>query len=400
MSSKSVKDLAPGEMLWLGSGLFCRMNKRDGLKYGIQFVDPDGVARREMIGTKTQAKEALKARCGQVVEGRYKKPRRNVKTLRELYAEYKTYQESEFVSDRSLRALDAMLDRLPQNMRADKLTRARIQKYKNDRGAEVSRKTGRPVSKTTINRELNALKGMLSYAVENDLLDENVAAGMKNIKVQQTENAGNEISREEEEALVKAAVPHLRPLVRVGIHTGMRVDHELIRLQWTAGEPGADHPYVDDDAGEIVVRRSKGKRTRRIPMNPHVLAALKSIEGSREGHVFHRDGQSLASFPRSAWKTAIRRAVAALEPDSKALREKHPLNGCTPHSMRHTYCTRLGYLIGPDFGVRDMLELTGHAGIAALEVYLHTNAERRKWAVDRVSTWVVHGDFDESNSLK
>jgi integrase len=385
MKPTNPRDLKPGKTMWLGGGLFARMTKAREIRYGCQYTLPDGTSKREMIGTKTDAKKLLKARRGQVVEGRYKK-KIVAPTLRELYTRYESYQRSEFTSERSLKALDAVLSRLP-DMKADKLTTERIQQYKEERGTETSRKSGRPISKVTINREINALKGMLSKAVEWKLLAENPAAGMKDTKTQQGEMKGYEFTREEEATLVKVAAPHLRPLIIVGIHTGMRVDDELIRLQWEPGPEGSDWPYIDGDNGEIVVRRSKGKRVRRLPMNPHVLAALKSIKGRREGPVFLHDRQTFKRFPRRAWKATVKLAVAALEPD-KVKQAKHPLTPCRPHDMRHTYCTRLGLLIGDNFGPADWLELTGHKNLATLQRYVHSKRERRQWAVDHISEWV------------
>jgi integrase len=181
----------------------------------------------------------------------------------------------------------------------------------------------------------------------------------------------------------------------------MRVDDELIRLQWEPGE--GEWPYVDNKAGEIVVRRSRGKHSRRIPINPDARQALNSIKGSHEEPVFLYDGKPLSRFPRHTWERAKQRALETLEKDPKR-RAKRSLGRCSPHSMRHTFCTRLGRHVGNGkVSTKDAMAITGHRSYNVFERYLHSTKESRQWAVDQLCTreddGLVRPERDENSGL-
>jgi integrase len=212
------------------------------------------------------------------------------------------------------------------------------------------------IKDTTINRDLNALRSVLSKAVQWGVLSEHPMRTVRNAKVD-TIGRLRYLSDDEEQRLrgVLAARDeathhgdHMVPVVLLALNTGLRRG-ELLALTWDA---------VDLVGALLTVKGSSAKsgRTRRVPLNVEAIAVLRAwrLEGwVPTGLVFAgRDGGRMVSL-KTAWKTI---ATAAKLKDFRF------------HDLRHTFASRL---VQAGVDLNTVRELLGHADLTMTLRYAH-----------------------------
>lgn len=183
--------------------------------------------------------------------------------------------------------------------------------------------------------------------------------------------------------------------VWVGLYTGMRRE-EILGLAWGDVELDGAAPHVvvrqalrwpDNHVPEISGELKTPAAYRTIPIPPQLVAQLRAARARETGTaaqisrrcVIHgRDGKPLTySAFRSRWAQVTCRSTSS----GRELGEKVPKHNvivsmdfeCTPHTMRHTYITRLilggvdlkrvQYLAGhddPEVTLKIYTELMGH----------------------------------------
>lgn len=158
----------------------------------------------------------------------------------------------------------------------------------------------------------------------------------------------------EAEALIKAAAPHVRPLLTFLLCTGARMS-EALGLEWRDVDlRGARAVFWPD--------QTKSARRRIAVLHPVCLVSLAGLP-ARDGRVFRTDAGEPYSTARergyggqikTAWRGAIRRS--GLDPE------------LTPHDLRHTWAS-WRYALH-----RDPLALKAEGGwssVALVERYAH-----------------------------
>ena len=148
---------------------------------------------------------------------------------------------------------------------------------------------------------------------------------------------------------------------------GLR-NRALLELLYGAGlrvgEAAAlDCTDIDLEQGLVQVRRSKGKRERRVPMGSSAEAALQDWLESRLGEAtalfLNRDGGRLSS-----------RSMHRIVRDSGV---KNGQAGVHPHALRHTCAT---HLLGGGADLRAIQEQLGHASLSTTQRYTHVSVEQ------------------------
>ncbi|WP_317896970.1 tyrosine-type recombinase/integrase [Aurantibacillus circumpalustris] len=137
---------------------------------------------------------------------------------------------------------------------------------------------------------------------------------------------------------------------------GLRLS-ELINIKWI---------HVDADRMSILIKRSKGKKDRYVPLSPNLLSELTKymINGHRGHYIFNggaynqRICDSSISF---ILKSALRRANIKKE-------------GVCLHTLRHSYAT---HLLEAGLDIFSIKELLGHTNIQSTLVYLHVTDQNR-----------------------
>lgn len=244
---------------------------------------------------------------------------------------------------------------------------------------------------TTVNRTVNALRAVLTKAVEWSVIHEHPLSKLKALKIDEGKKA-RYLSDVEEKGLNRALAgrddelkaarcrgnahrekrgyplmtdlsqaafgDRMTPLVTLSLKTGMRRG-ELFDLEWSA---------IDFDNKVITVHgeTAKSSKTRHIPLSPTALEAIKSWKkqtSSLEGRVFpSNDGGRLDNVNKS-WASILKKAGI------KQFRW---------HDMRHDFASKLVMKAVPLNTVR---ELCGHADLNTTLRYAHLASDHKADAV-------------------
>jgi integrase len=165
-----------------------------------------------------------------------------------------------------------------------------VQKYRAHRHRQ------RNITETTINRDLECLRRVLYWGVDEGHLAANPLARLKLEKPRRKKRPV--MSLEDEEKLLAAAANHLRKIAICGLDTGMRRG-EILSQKWED---------VDFSRRLLSVSRSKTAdgESREIPLTRRLLDLL-STERQAQGLIFTFGGKPIHRV-KTAWKAAVRRA--------------------------------------------------------------------------------------------
>ena len=227
-----------------------------------------------------------------------------------------------------------------------------------DRRCRVA-KRGAPVR---ANRELAVTKTLFSKCIAWGIYEgENPVS---KVKFRREERKRLRFLESDEEArLLSVSSEPLVSLIVTSIHTGLRIQAEALTLKWHS---------IDLKRGTLTVESAYAKngRTRSIPLNSTALAALKRLNATATSEtVFVNDEGMPYQSIGSSFRRACRRAN---------------LTGVTPHTLRHTFASRL-VMSGAD--LRTVQELGGWQTIAMVERYSHLSPQHKANAIERLATF-------------
>jgi integrase len=243
----------------------------------------------------------------------------------------------------------------------------------------------RPLSASSINKTIEVLRWLLSFAVEYGWMDDNPAAGRRRrIRVEKSlaphlESAGQIAAVLDAAAGLDAdpgwLIDDRLPVVVTLVLAGLRV-HELAALRW--GD-------LDFTTSTIHVRHSKTPAgIREVEMQPALERHLlrHRDRGSRRGArelVF----ETMRGGPRTKDNVRLRVLRPVLARAEEFLEEHGQASfpsGIGPHSLRHTFASLL-FAIGED--PLSVMRQLGHTDPAfTLRVYAHSmvgGPDEREW---------------------
>ena len=154
----------------------------------------------------------------------------------------------------------------------DEIETKQIEDYKQFRCRQRSRckywKRQKPISTSTVNRELSCIKTIFRQAVQWGQLKHSPAAGVPVLK--EIPNPPDLLSVDQIADLISRININARAAVGIAVYAGLR-KMEILRLEWT---------HVDLKAGVIVAvsregRTNKSNRDRRIPIAPELEELLR-----------------------------------------------------------------------------------------------------------------------------
>jgi integrase len=238
------------------------------------------------------AEAVLKKRIVEAIEGRHF-DRRNTGRIpfSEFADTYITRCISILKSRKTERIRVLYWKRIFGNRPIGQITTAELQDWQAQRRAT----TNKPA---TINRMLSRLRHMFNRAIEWDLLDE---SPMNRVTFLHENNARLRYLSVEEcgKLLAGCGVEHMRGIITVALHTGMRLG-EILDLK---------HPDIDYATGVLAVRSSKNGESRHIPMDSTVTALFKRIpKQSNSDYVFPSRSGERWSCTQKAFRHARKRA--------------------------------------------------------------------------------------------
>ena len=230
------------------------------------------------------------------------------------------------------------------------ITREEIEAWRRERMT-----TSRPA---TINRDLSRLRRMFSLAVEWGLLEE---SPMQGIKFLRENNARTRyLSLEECQRLIASCMaPHIRAMVSVALHSGMRLG-EILNLRWYD---------LDFSSGFILVRDSKNGESRHVPMDATLFALFRAYPHRPSTDlVFSSSSGGHIVDVRTGFQNACKRA---------GLIDLHF------HDLRHTFASQF-VMSGGDLYI--LKEILGHKSITMTQRYAHLSPTYKIKAIDRMNT--------------
>jgi len=211
------------------------------------------------------------------------------------------------------------------------------------------------VKKSTVNRELNLLRGILNKAkawgIIKTELPKVALFKVDNIRVRYLDEA-------EAKRLVQVCQEPLKSIVLVALNTGMRRG-EVLNLRWQD---------INFTERFITVRETKSKKNRHIPMNQQTFDVLHAIFRHTPGdYVFPGDklGSHLCPSYITHW---FGKTVKEAE-----IKDFHL------HDLRHTFAS---WLVMSGVDLTTVSQLLGHQNYQMTLKYAHLSPEHRQYAVD------------------
>ncbi|MEW6365197.1 MAG: site-specific integrase [Acidobacteriota bacterium] len=218
--------------------------------------------------------------------------------------------------------------------------------------AWMTRKQSTGVRPATTNRLLSVFKRMLAKGeMWNTVMHSQLDVIRKVKPLPGEEERERYMSYEEEDRLLAVASPHLREVIQVAVHTGLRRG-ELLALKWED---------VDLERSFLRVRTSKNDRPRSVPLDGDVKAVLSAMLSRRRldvSDVFTYKGRGGIKGIKTAWNKACRKA---------GISDLHF------HDLRHTFASRL---VQAGVSLYAVAKLLGHSKATRVtERYAHLAPE-------------------------
>lgn len=247
------------------------------------------------------------------------------------------------------------------------------------------------ISASTTNRNITALRGLFSRALEWGLITEHPLSSVKMLK--EPSGKARWLSDDEEDRLRRALdareerdragrqnanawreqrnyellpdlrgwtfVDHVKPMILLSINTGLR-QGELLSLRWDA---------VDLDNALLTIHdeNAKSGRTRHVPLNDEALSTLRDWQKLTDADLVFpaRDGRAMTEV-KTAWRNLLKESA---------------IDNFRWHDMRHHFASRL-VMAGVDLNT--VRELLGHADLKMTLRYAHLAPEHKAAAVQKL----------------
>jgi len=220
------------------------------------------------------------------------------------------------------------------------------------------------VSNATINRELAVLSASINHY--NREFDTHLPNPVEGRLLKEPEGRVRWLTQEEATALIQAAesrqeAPHLAPLIRLALNTGMRAG-EMLGLEWNRVDLKACQVYLE-------AKHTKSQKRRTIPLNQNARAAILTQARYRAEHcpdspwVFCKSNGTRINSVKRSFTTAC------------TCTEIHNFRF---HDLRHTCAA---WLVTAGVTLAEIKDLLGHSTIVMTERYAHLAPENIRAAV-------------------
>ena len=245
-----------------------------------------------------------------------------------------------------------------------RITKGLIRQYRQKRHAEKT------LTETTVNRDIECLRHLLYWAVDEGILSANPIARIRLERERRKKKPV--LNREEEALLLPAASSHLRSIVIVALDTGMRRG-EILNQRWDD---------VDFARRLLYVTHSKTPEgeAREIPLSARVFTLLSAMR---------KDTGLLFTFaPERRKENAVleEKAIYSLKTGWKAAIRRSGIRHIRFHYLRHTFNTRLLELSVP----REVrMALLGHTFGDTHESYEHVELPMKREAIRKLDAWLM-----------
>lgn len=284
------------------------MYKR-GQVYWVAYKANDKIC-RESTGEKSQeeaefflAKRRKQVRDGQIIETRKRKNNKFAdlaKDYLECCVGQKAYHSKKFLVNQLIKRFG--------NLKVRELNTKMIEKWQSEQ-----LKCNGPA---TVNRKLTVLKNIIKKGTDWGMASEETLKRVRKVEKKVEENTRLRFLPVEEcQTLIDCCAPHLKPIVTVALHTGMRRG-EILNLKWG---------QVDLKHGFILLEITKNGKRREIPIDNTLMIMFNIMTRGRESFYVFTDNKTGEPYKsvQTSFETALKKAE---------IRDFHL------HDLRHTIC--------------------------------------------------------------
>ncbi|MFM7340722.1 MAG: tyrosine-type recombinase/integrase [Bacteroidota bacterium] len=198
------------------------------------------------------------------------------------------------------------------------------------------------------NQFVNALKLFYLIIRNTNLIIENIARPRREHRLP------NVLSKEEVKLLLNTIknLKH-RTMLCVLYSCGLR-SRELLNLQPI---------HIDSKRNIIIIKQSKGKKDRIVPLSPKILEMLREYYRYYKPKTYLFEGQNIGElYDSRSLQLVLKQAV----------RKAGIHNPVTLHWLRHSYAT---HLLESGTDLRYIQELLGHSSSKTTEIYTHVSTK-------------------------
>jgi integrase len=238
-----------------------------------------------------------------------------------------------------------------------RINRAAVREYRR------YRHTRKTVTDTTLNRDVELLRHLLYWAVDEGFLSANPLSRVP--FAPERRKPRPVMSIPEELLLLDAAAPHLRLIITAALDTGMRRG-ELLGQRW-------EHLDLARELLYVTKSKTPAGEAREIPLTKRLFDLLFTIRKD-EGYVFTFNNRRVYRI-KTAWRHAI---------------EEAKIRYYRFHDLRHTFNTRL-----MEAGVMQEIRkaLMGHSsGEDVHSRYTHVELPVKREAIRKLEAWMANNN--------
>jgi len=346
--------------------------------------------------TPAQARDLAKDKSALVHQGidvQAEKKKARVKTSLSKFTTLSAFLEQKyapFLKNRNPKTADKVMKALKSsfpkylNRQLDDITAWELEKWRSER-------LGESIKPATANRQINALQGCLSRAVEWGIIENHDLKKLKQLKVDNSkvrylskdeEQCLRSSLKQRDEALKQKCIEenefrqrrrltlradlslyeypdHVTPIVLLAMNTGMRRG-EILSLEW-------QHIDLENRVLTIVHDKTKSGQTRHIPLNNEAYNALvnwQKISGI-SGYVFKKGDSHIIDIT-GTWRS---------------LMTKSAITDFRFHDLRHHFASKL---VMASVDLNTVRELLGHSDLKMTLRYAHLAPEHKAAAVNLI----------------
>ncbi|HUO58663.1 MAG TPA: tyrosine-type recombinase/integrase [bacterium] len=328
------------------------------------FISEGGLKKRKRVRLGqiplAQAKQVLAQHTREIVAGRFLAEEKQEVTFTEAADSFLGYSEARRRShDNDIQMVKRLKDyfgnRPLRSLTPDVVEGFLTHRRKVGNQAPGERRTGMPLSNSTLNRDLGILKCIVNRAVFNGLLEKNPIQRVRPFK---EESRDRTLTSEEYQSLLGYCSPRLSAIVQLAYWTGMRKG-EILGLRWE--QVDFQNKVINLEAAD-----TKTQEKREVPLTEALIGLLKRTPKTLGcPYVFTERGKHILDI-----KTAFLKAVRTAGIENFRF-----------HDLRHCAVTNLRKA-----GVNDsvIMSISGHKTYAMFKRYNRIDRQDRVNALKQV----------------
>ena len=227
------------------------------------------------------------------------------------------------------------------------------------------------VAHNTIQRRISCFKSFSKYCIQEKWIEHDFMSAI--VRPQREKTLPKTMKYEEAQNMLKTlqfkeyrSAKRDYALISFVMYTGVRRE-ELVRLKWR------NLDFYD----KIVRIDGKGKKQRLLPLHEELINQLKEYRGFLRSEYQQEDRPLFPNLQGEQMSTQGAHRIM-----KKALHLANLSKDFSLHKLRHTFATTL---MRGKTDLRTIQELLGHESLASTQIYTHTDMDKKREAISKIS---------------